>query len=119
VAGEEAGAAVITITLNGKEQKIEPPKSIAALLGALNVNPKQVAVAVNGEVMRRVEWGDVTVGEGDAVEIVRAVGGGSRGLAGQAELLGWDVDFGCSERRSGSERSTGYSLTRGVGGGES
>jgi sulfur carrier protein len=68
---------VITITLNGKEQAIQPPESITALLRSLKVNAKQVAVAVNGEVVRRVEWGAVTVGEGDAVEIVRAVGGGA------------------------------------------
>lgn len=67
---------MITITLNGKPREIESPGSITAMLDALRVNPKQVAVAVNGEVVRRVEWGELTVGEGDAVEIVRAVGGG-------------------------------------------
>jgi sulfur carrier protein len=67
---------VIAITLNGKPREIEAPPNISAMLAALNVNPKQVAVAVNGEVVRRVEWGEVTVREGDAVEIVRAVGGG-------------------------------------------
>jgi len=68
---------VITITLNGEEQSIEPPENITALLQALNVNPKQVAVAVNGEVVRRTDWLAVTVADADAVEIVRAVGGGS------------------------------------------
>jgi len=67
---------VITITLNGKEQAIEPPESITALLQSLNVNAKRVAVAVNGEVVRRVEWEETVVADGDAVEIVRAVGGG-------------------------------------------
>jgi sulfur carrier protein len=68
---------VIAITLNGKAREIEAPENITAMLEAMNVNPKQVAVAVNGEVVRRVEWGKVTVREGDAVEIVRAVGGGA------------------------------------------
>jgi sulfur carrier protein len=68
---------VITITLNGKPRELEPPENVRALLDVLGVNPKQVAVAVNGEVVRRVEWGEVTVVEGDAVEIVRAVGGGA------------------------------------------
>jgi sulfur carrier protein len=68
---------VITITLNGRAQAIEPPENITALLQSLNVNPKQVAVAVNGEVVRRTDWPITTVTEGDAVEIVRAVGGGS------------------------------------------
>ena len=67
---------MITIFLNGKDQAFEPPANITALLQSLNVNPKQVAVAVNGEVVRRREWAAVTVTAGDAVEIVRAVGGG-------------------------------------------
>lgn len=68
---------MITITLNGNEQPIEPPENITALLQSLNVNPKQVAVAVNGEVVRRTDWPAATITEGDAVEIVRAVGGGA------------------------------------------
>ena len=67
---------MIKIEVNGKPREIEPPPNITSMLEAMNVNPKQVAVAVNGEVVRRVDWGAVTVAEGDAVEIVRAVGGG-------------------------------------------
>jgi len=67
---------VITITLNGKQQAIQPPENITALLQSLKVNAKQVAVAVNGEVVRRVDWPAVAVADGDTVEIVRAVGGG-------------------------------------------
>jgi sulfur carrier protein len=68
---------VITITLNGKPRDIEPPDSVTALLQSLNVNPKQVAVALNGEVVRRADWPATPITHGDAVEIVRAVGGGS------------------------------------------
>jgi sulfur carrier protein len=65
------------ITLNGKPHELDGATTVTELLVALNVNPKQVAVALNGEVVRRVEWPDATVREGDAVEIVRAVGGGA------------------------------------------
>jgi sulfur carrier protein len=67
---------MIKIEVNGRPREIEPPESIAAMLEALKVNPKQVAVAVNGEVVRRVDWPAVAVADGDTVEIVRAVGGG-------------------------------------------
>jgi sulfur carrier protein len=67
---------MIKIVVNGKAREIEPPESISEMLADLGVNAKQVAVAVNGEVVRRVEWNAVTVSDGDAVEIVRAVGGG-------------------------------------------
>lgn len=64
------------ITLNGKPHAVEGLTSVASLLASLNINPKQVAVAVNGEVVPRDTWADAKVAEGDAVEIVRAVGGG-------------------------------------------
>lgn len=65
-----------TITLNGKLHELERATSVAALLDMLSIAPKQVAVAVNGEVVPRDAWADAKVAEGDAVEIVRAVGGG-------------------------------------------
>ncbi len=67
---------MITITLNGKPREIERPQPVTDLLAALEVNPRQVAVAVNGEVVARDTWARITVREGDVVEIVRAVGGG-------------------------------------------
>lgn len=50
--------------------------TVATLLKALGVSPRLVAVAVNGEVVRRDDWSVALVRDGDAVEIVRAVGGG-------------------------------------------
>jgi len=68
---------VITVTVNGKPRELERPLNVAAFLEALDINPKQVAVAINGEVVPRSQWPRATVGDGDAVEIVRAVGGGA------------------------------------------
>lgn len=65
-----------TITLNGKPHALDGRTSVAVLLASLDINPKQVAVAVNGEVVPRDTWATTTVSEGDAIEIVRAVGGG-------------------------------------------
>jgi sulfur carrier protein len=49
---------------------------VTGLLVALSINPRQVAVAVNGEVVPRDTWAEARVSDGDEVEIVRAVGGG-------------------------------------------
>ncbi len=65
-----------TITLNGKPHTLGGQTSVEGLLAGLNINPKQVAVALNGEVVPRDTWTDAKVADGDAVEIVRAVGGG-------------------------------------------
>ena len=68
---------MITVTVNGKPREMEGPLNVAVFLEALDINPKQVAVAINGEVVPRSQWPRATVGDGDAVEIVRAVGGGA------------------------------------------
>jgi len=65
-----------TITLNGKRREAEGSQTVLSLLQSLNINPKQVAVAINGEVVTRDTWPDAVISEGDTVEIVRAVGGG-------------------------------------------
>ncbi len=69
---------MITVTVNGKPRELEGPLSIAALLETLDIIPAQVAVAINGEVVPRSEWPRARVSDGDAVEIVRAVGGGAQ-----------------------------------------
>jgi thiamine biosynthesis protein ThiS len=67
----------MNITLNGKPHELDGERSIVALLQSLNVKAEQVAVALNGEVVRKRAWPQTDVRDGDAVEIVRAVGGGS------------------------------------------
>ncbi|MCJ2088321.1 sulfur carrier protein ThiS [Methylobacterium sp. E-005] len=39
-------------------------------------SPQGVAIALNGRVLRRRDWGATPVAEGDRVEIVRAMQGG-------------------------------------------
>jgi thiamine biosynthesis protein ThiS len=58
-------------------------------LGRLKVDPRAVAVEVNQRILDRAEFTRTTLCDGDAVEIVRMVGGGTtlasmRGLAGKA-----------------------------------
>jgi thiamine biosynthesis protein ThiS len=68
---------VITVSVNGKPRELERPLSVAVLLETLDINPAQVAVAINGEVVPRGEWPRAAVSDGDTVEIVRAAGGGA------------------------------------------
>lgn len=39
-------------------------------------SPQGVAIALNGRVLRRRDWGETPVADGDRVEIVRAMQGG-------------------------------------------
>jgi sulfur carrier protein len=64
------------ITLNGRPHDLEGSDTIIKFLESLGINPRQVAVAINGEVVPRDAWPQTKISEGDTVEIVRAVGGG-------------------------------------------
>jgi len=76
VGGDGVSSPVITITLNGKNTEFVGSITVSALLDCLNISAQQVAVAINGEVVPRDTWASTEIHAGDAVEIVRAVGGG-------------------------------------------
>jgi len=67
---------MITVKVNGKEREIEGETDITALLESLQINPRIVAVARNGEIVPRDQHAHVLVRAGDSLEIVRMVGGG-------------------------------------------
>ena len=66
----------ITLTVNGRERQLPAELSVPALLAELGVDRRMVAVALNGDVIPRATYDDVTVHDGDRVEVVRMVGGG-------------------------------------------
>lgn len=69
----------MTIRLNGEQYELAGPVTISALLAELQIDPRIVAVEHNLVVLKRDRYGSTTVAEGDEVEIVRFVGGGSSG----------------------------------------
>ncbi len=67
---------MIQVTINGHAREIPEATSLASYISSLGANSRMVAIALNGEVVRREDWPDVTLSDGDTLEIVRAVGGG-------------------------------------------
>jgi sulfur carrier protein len=66
------------VSVNGDDHEIEGVATVARVLGEIGIDdPRGVAVAVDGEVVVRSEWDSVEVQDGQAVEILRAVQGGS------------------------------------------
>jgi thiamine biosynthesis protein ThiS len=65
--------------INGREVDLERPVSLLAYLAGLGVDWRAVAVELNERILDRGEFASVQIGEGDVVEIVRMVGGGSPG----------------------------------------
>jgi sulfur carrier protein len=64
------------IVCNGEPREIEPGTTVADLLAALNVEPKQCAVEVNLELVPRGKHAERRLAAGDRLEIVTLVGGG-------------------------------------------
>lgn len=52
--------------------------AVADLIGFLGLKPERLAIEVNHRIIRRSEWSSTALAEGDKVEIVHFVGGGSR-----------------------------------------
>jgi thiazole synthase len=68
----------LRITLNGEAYELASPVSIAALLSQLDIDSRRVAVEHNLVVVKRGRFDDTIVRDGDQIEIVKFVGGGSR-----------------------------------------
>ena len=67
---------MITVWLNDAPRPVTPGQTVAQLLAALEVPPRGVAVAVNGEVVRRADWPEARLAEGDRIEVLTAAQGG-------------------------------------------
>ena len=63
------------IRVNGEEQTYVE-ESVAQLLERLSIETRGVAVAIDGEVVRRSEWAATNIEDGGVIEIVSAVAGG-------------------------------------------
>jgi sulfur carrier protein len=64
------------ITLNGQPHEVGLHTNIIDLLKQLQLQNQRLAVEVNKQVIVRSMHAQVTLTEGDQVEIIQAVGGG-------------------------------------------
>jgi thiazole synthase len=67
----------LTVTVNRAPQPLDRPMSLPDVLAALNIPAVRIAIAVNGEVIPRTRWQETIVQDGDSLDVVRAVSGGS------------------------------------------
>jgi thiamine biosynthesis protein ThiS len=64
------------IILNGDPHELGGPMTLSALLVALNIDARRVAVEHNLNVVKRAHYDSTQIRDGDQVEIVNFVGGG-------------------------------------------
>jgi thiazole synthase len=67
----------VTVTLNGKPRKVPDGLSLLELLKELDVQPSRVVVEHNREIRRKEDFKAAKVHDGDELELVYFVGGGS------------------------------------------
>ena len=68
------------LTINGKSKEIDPPKAdptLAYLVELLGHNPLLIVVEFNGTILPPKNWTTQIIKDGDSLEIVTIVGGGS------------------------------------------
>ncbi len=66
----------VLISLNGDDREIPAGLTVRELLSHLDLNERLVVVERNREVLRRAQYRDVQVRQGDEIELVHFVGGG-------------------------------------------
>jgi thiazole synthase len=67
----------VTVTLNGKPRKVPDGLSLLELLKELDVQPSRVVIEHNREIRRKEDFTTAIVRDGDELELVYFVGGGS------------------------------------------
>ena len=65
------------LTINGESSDFEAPLTVNQLLGHIGLDPAKVAVERNLEIVPKSTYQDTPLGEGDKLEIVHFIGGGS------------------------------------------
>ena len=66
------------ITVNGEAQEVQLPLSLTELIKQNDVQqPDMVSVQVNDDFVDRTEWDGLQVKEGDVVDFLYFMGGGS------------------------------------------
>jgi len=67
----------LTIIVNGEKTNVADTSTLSELVNSLGLNPQRVAIELNRRIVRRTNWESTTISEGDHIEIVHFVGGGS------------------------------------------
>ena len=65
-----------TVTVNGREESLEPGATVEALLRRLGLDGSYALVERNGEPVERKRYADTDLEDGDTLVVARPVAGG-------------------------------------------
>ncbi len=63
------------VKING-EMLAKDGMNVADVLAEMSINPQNVAVELNEEIVPKASYGSTVLSDGDVLEVVRFVGGG-------------------------------------------
>ena len=66
----------MTITVNGSERECASGTSLKGLIESCQLKPEITAAQVNDTIVQREDYASHVLEDGDAVELIRIVGGG-------------------------------------------
>lgn len=78
---------MMRLTINGERREFESEITLLRLFELLELQPARLAVELNREIVRRTQWPSTTLKEGDQLEIVQLVGGGSERTGKKKEIV--------------------------------
>ncbi len=67
----------MNLTINGETRILAPAETLSALVEQLGMKSDRVAIELNREIVPREQWAQTPLKDGDRLEIVHFVGGGS------------------------------------------
>jgi len=67
----------MNLTINGEHRSLAPVETLRALVQQLGMKSDRVAIELNFEIVPREQWAQTPLKDGDRLEIVHFVGGGS------------------------------------------
>lgn len=68
---------MMKIKLNGREKELADRQSLKDVIGQFGRNPEHLIAEINGDIVRPSQWDTIVIQEGDVIEILNFVGGGS------------------------------------------
>ena len=66
------------VRVNGAETQLDAETTVASIIQRYGRGERGIAVALNGEVVARSQWNEITLREGDRIEVLGAIGGGGQ-----------------------------------------
>jgi sulfur carrier protein len=67
---------VVSVLANGRPYTVDPTTTVGGFVQSLGFDTRFVIVERNGEPLERARYEEVTLADGDRLELVRAVAGG-------------------------------------------